>query len=173
MSPLGALAGKPAHLARKMGLVGIARLARQHGERRAGCRQQAQEALEAQDPFEGLGAVAEGLVAMPAQSALAPAEVSDQVANGALRRRPAPAYRGDGGFDDRIGGRHLRQPRNQCLLEDHRGRCRASRMRQPVRQLVDGAPVPHFVQRLVPVQELASPTRRASGRRHRDESARR
>ena len=104
--PGRALTRQAAHLAREMGLVGITRLARQHGERRAGRRQQAQEALEAQDPLQGLGAVAEGFVAMATQGAFAPAELGNQFADDAVGRPPFFAHRRNGRFDDRIGGRH-------------------------------------------------------------------
>src|SRR5262245_6339299 len=68
---------EPADLTREMRLVGIASLDRQKRQRCAAAREKTQEALEAKDPPQRLGPIAERFMATATQGAFTPAEFID------------------------------------------------------------------------------------------------
>src|SRR5215510_5084658 len=98
---------EPADLTREMRLVGIASLDRQKRQRCVAVREKPQEALEAKNPPQRLGPIAERFMAAPTQGALTPAEFIDQRADEAVRAflrcgRDSHVY-------DRIAGCHPMQ----------------------------------------------------------------
>ena len=115
-SPLGLWPEEPAHLARKMGLVGISS-PRSPGRRAArGPWAAGAGSAGTEDPLQGLGAGSSRWLRGNGDAGCVRSSRTRHVSSltTLLRRRPAPLSRRNGRSNDRIGGRHAGQPRNHA-----------------------------------------------------------